>query len=137
MLNNVGSLLCLLLGMLQHTQFNYFCSSAASTPLTVKEIQNELREMTAEWYQLGVQLKIPPATLNTIERDHPHDAQRCMTEVMNRWLQNAPESSWAKLAQAVEAMGGYVALAEKLTQKTSQGKYQHLCTYIATFHTVT
>ena len=101
---------------------NHFCSSAASTPLAVKEIQNELREMTAaKWYQLGVQLGISPATLSTIEIDHPHDAQRCMTEVINRWLRNAPEYSWAKLAQAVEAIGDYAALAERLRQKTSQG----------------
>ena len=100
---------------------NHFCSSAASTPLTVKEIQNELKEMTAEWYQLGVQLEIPPATLNTLEHDHPLDARRCMTEVITRWLQNAPECSWAKLAKAVEAMGGYAVLAERLRQKIPQG----------------
>jgi len=91
-------------------------------PLTVKEIQNELNEMTAaKWYQLGVQLEIDSATLNTIEYNHPRDAQRCMTEVIIRWLQNAPEFPWAKLAEAVEAMGGYAALAEKLRQKISQG----------------
>ena len=101
---------------------SYFCSSAASTPLTVKEIQNELNEMTAEkWYQLGVQLGISPATLSTIESDYPRDAQRCMTEVIIRWLRNAPEFPWAKLAEAVEVMGGYAALAEKLRQKISQG----------------
>ena len=101
---------------------NHFCSSAASTPLTVKEIQNELRELTAaKWYQLGLQLEIPPATLSTIEIDYPHDAQRCLPEVINRWLRNTPECSWAKLAQAVEVMGGYAVLAEKLKQKTSQG----------------
>ena len=100
---------------------NYFCSSAASTPLTVKDIQNELKEMTAEWYQLGVQLEIPPATLNTIESDHRHDARRCMTEVIIRWLQNAPQCSWAKLAKAVEEMGGCAALAERLRQKMPQG----------------
>ena len=75
----------------------------------------------AKWYQLGVQLEISPATLSTIESDHSHDAQRCMTEVINRWLQNVPECSWTKLAQAVEDMGDYAALAEKLRQKTSQG----------------
>ena len=77
--------------------------------------------MTAEWYQLGVQLEIPPATLSTIERDHRHDARRCMTEVIIRWLRNVPECSWAKLAKAVEAMGGYAALAERLRQKMPQG----------------
>ena len=96
---------------------NYFCSSAASTPLTVKEIQNELREMTAAiWYQLGVQLEIPLAKLTTIESDHPRDAQRCLTEVINRWLRNTPECSWTKLARAVEAMGDYTVLAEKLNE---------------------
>ena len=78
----------------------------------------------AKWYQLGMQLEIPPATLSTIESDHPHDAQRCLTQVVNMWLQNAPECSWGKLAQAVEAMDGYAVLAEKLKQK---GEYQHLC----------
>ena len=77
--------------------------------------------MTAEWYQLGVQLEIPSSTLSTIEINHPRDALRCMTEVINRWLQNAPDCSWTKLAQAVEAMGVHAALAEKLRQKISQG----------------
>ena len=100
--------------------FSSFCFPVASTPLTLKGIQNELREMTAEWYQLGIQLEIPPATMNTIERDHPYDARRCMTEVISTWLRNSPECSWAKLAKAVEAMG-YAALVERLRQKTSQG----------------
>ena len=100
---------------------NYLCSLAAST-LTLNEIQKIMNEMSAaKWYQLGVQLGIPPATLSTIESDHPRDAQRCMTEVINWWLQNAPERSWTKLAEAVKAMGAYIVLAERLRQKTSQG----------------
>ena len=67
----------------------------------MKEIQNELSEVTAaKWYQLGLQLEIPPAMLSTIAHEHPRDAQRCMTEVINRWLQNALECSWAKLTEA-------------------------------------
>ena len=77
--------------------------------------------MTAEWYLLGVQLGIPLNTVKTIECDHPRDARRCMTEVINSWLQNAPECTWTKLAQAVEALGDHAALAEKLRQKNSQG----------------
>ena len=81
-----------------------------------------MSEVTAaKWYQLGLQLEIPPAMLSTIEHEHPRDAQRCMTEVINRWLRNALECSWAKLAEAVEAMGDYVALAYRLRQKMSQG----------------
>ena len=91
----------------------------------------------AKWYQLGVQLEIPPAKLSTIESDHPHDAQRCMTEVIYWWLQNAPECSWAKLAEAVKAMGGYAVLAGKLKQKMSKGWYQCLCVFITAFHIIT
>ena len=99
----------------------YFYLPAASTPLTVKEIQSELSEMAAaNWYQLGMQLEILPAELRTIECNNPHDAQRSMTEVLNRWLRNAPECSWAKLTQAVETTGGYAVLAEKLRKKMPQ-----------------
>ena len=77
--------------------------------------------MTAEWYHLGVLLEIPSAILSTIEYNYPRDPQRCMTEVIIWWLRNAPECSWAKLAQAVEAMGGYTVLAKRLRQKKSQG----------------
>ena len=101
---------------------NYICFSAVSTPLTLTEIQNELSEVTAaKWHHLGIQLEIPPATLSTIESDHPRDAQRCMTEVITRWLRNAPEHSWEKLTEALEAMGGYKVLVEKLRRKTCQG----------------
>ena len=90
--------------------------------MTVKEIQNELNEVTAaKWYQLGLQLGISPATLSIIESDYPRDAQRCMTEVIIRWLRNAPEFPWAKLAEALEVIGGYAAVAEKLRQKITQG----------------
>ena len=81
-----------------------------------------MREVTAaKWHQLGVQLEIDSATLNTIEYNYHRDAQRCMTEVITRWLQNAPECSWAKLAKAVKAMGDYAVLAEELRQKMPQG----------------
>ena len=116
----------MLFEMVQNTQLlscvNYFCFSAAPTPLTLKEIQNKLNEIAAaKWYQLGIQLEIPVATLSTIESDHPRDAQRCMTEMLVQWLRNAPECSWQKLTEALEAMGGYRALVEKLRKKTSQG----------------
>lgn len=91
-------------------------NAAASTCLTLREVENELREV-AEWHQLGVQLGLTPGTLKTIENDHPRDAQRCKTEVLHFWLQNVGYVSWEKLAGALEAMGGYTTLAHKLRKK--------------------
>ena len=82
------------------------------------EIQNELREVTAaKWHHLGVQLGIPPPTLSTIECNYPCDARQCMTEVLRWWLQNAPDCSWAKLTESLEAMGGYRVLVQKLRRQ--------------------
>ena len=101
---------------------NCFCFSADCTPLTLKEIQNELQELTAaKWHHLGVQLEIPSTMLSTIECNYPCDAQQCMTEVLRLRLRNAPECSWEKLTEALEAMGGYRVLVEKLRKKISQG----------------
>ena len=70
-----------------------------------------------EWHQLGVKLEVPPSTLYIIESNHPHDAKRCKTEVLNWWLENALEISWEKLARAVEAVGGHATVAKRLRLK--------------------
>lgn len=86
-----------------------------------------MTEVTAaDWFKLGVQLELRPARLKEIERNYPQDAQRCKTEVLNMWLQNAPEVSWKNLAQAVEAMGEYTSVAQALRRKmlpTPKGWY--------------
>lgn len=84
--------------------------------LTLREIQNELTEVT-DWHSLGVQLGVPKGALNIIGSNHPHDAKRCISEVITSWLENAQERSWEKIAQACEMMDRRV-LAEKLRAKS-------------------
>ena len=91
--------------------------SSPAKRLKLQEIVSELTEVT-EWHQLGVHLDVPAATLRTIESNY-HDVQRRKTEVLIWWCDNAPEISWEKLAQAVEAVGGHAAVAEKLRLKMS------------------
>ena len=90
-----------------------FCFSA--TQLKLKDVQNELKEVT-EWYQLGIQLEVPVDKLCTIESNHSRDADRCKTEALIWWLHNIEDTSWGKLAKAVEAVGHSV-LAKKLREK--------------------
>ena len=87
---------------------------------------SELTEVT-EWHQLGVQLEVPVVTLQTIESNHPNDAQRRKTEVLIWWFQNSLEISWEKLAQAVEAVGGHATVVKRLRLKmnpTPKGLYR-------------
>ena len=96
----------------------YILSPAASTCLTLKEIENELSEVTgADWYPLGVQLGLRPPTLREILKNYPLDTERCKQEVLHVWLHSTPEASWKSLAQAVQALGRYESLAQKLRRK--------------------
>ena len=100
----------------------HLSSTAISTQLKLRDIQNQLGDVT-DWYQLGLQLGIKTANLDEIQMNNPHNAQQCKTKVLDFWLRNAPECSWVKLAEAVKAMGGYAVLAEELRKKALQGYF--------------
>ena len=102
-----------------NVQLLYFLSPAASTHMTLMEIENELREITVEdWFPLGIQLGLRPATLRGIQKKYHRHTERCK-EMLDLWLHNAPEVSWKSLAQAVEALGRYTSLAQKLRRRIS------------------
>ena len=113
---------------MQYVYHSSVCFTDTSTRLELRDIQNELGDVT-DWYQLGVQLGIKTADLDQIRMNNPHNTQQCKTKVLDFWLRNAPECSWVKLAEAVEAMGGYAVLAEKLRKKTSQGYCKTFCVH--------
>ena len=97
---------------------SYFLSPAASTCLTLREIENELSEVTGEdWYPLGVQLRLRPPTLREIQDNYPLDTERCRREMLDLWLRSTSEASWRSLAQAVQGLGRYTSLAQKLRRK--------------------
>ena len=92
-----------------------------STCLTLTEVEYEMREVTAaDTFPLGVHLGIRPAKLREIEKDHPGDVHHCKFEILDWWHRNAKEVSWNALANALEKMGGYGALAQKLRRKMRQ-----------------
>ena len=94
----------------------YFSSPAELTENDLPEIQSELEEVD-NWHKLGLQLEVPAGKLTEFERNYTDDAQHCKAEVLTWWLQNATDCSWNTLAQAIEAMGGHQAVAEKLRMR--------------------
>ncbi|XP_019852591.1 PREDICTED: uncharacterized protein LOC109582362 [Amphimedon queenslandica] len=38
------------------------------------------------WYELGLRLGLLKKTLDVVEKNHPHDVSRCMTECLSQWL---------------------------------------------------
>ena len=56
-----------------------------------------------QWYDIGLQLKLPPSTLDTIAAHHNADDHKRM--MLRKWLQSDPEASWEKLAAALTLTG--------------------------------
>lgn len=78
----------------------------------LKDLEIELRDVIialkdvpgTQWYDLGLQVRLSPSTLDTIAADHQtsDDRKRMM---LNKWLKSDPEASWEKLAAALTLVG--------------------------------
>ena len=70
-----------------------------------------------EWYDIGVDLKISPDTLDEIRVDYG-DTKSRFREMLKVWLRRVqPHPTWSELAGALKSpMVGREDLAEKLPQ---------------------
>uniref|UniRef100_A0A1X7V1F3 Death domain-containing protein n=1 Tax=Amphimedon queenslandica TaxID=400682 RepID=A0A1X7V1F3_AMPQE len=72
-----------------------------------------------KWYQLGLRLRLRKDTLDVIEKNHPNDVSRCMTECLSQWLSRADDvdsrggANLDSLSDALRSMNE-TAVAEKL-----------------------
>ena len=63
-----------------------------------------------QWYDLGLQLRLSPSTVDTIASDH-QTADDCKRVMLRKWLQSDPEASWERLAVALTLTGYKTAAA--------------------------
>ena len=63
--------------------------------------------MADKWMRLGICLGIQKGMLDTIAENCPHNAQNCLAEMLNTWLQQQvdPPPSWVNIVDAVESLG--------------------------------
>ena len=69
----------------------------------LSELLVAVKDVTAEWYDLGVHLSLPVYVLDSIKAECL-PVQESMREMLKKWLDHDPETSWEKLAYALEAM---------------------------------
>ncbi len=90
-----------------------FLSSAS---LDLKDLMNELYEVT-EWFQLGLQLNVPPHVLTQIKKDHVHDGALGKVYMLKEWLNSvASEAPWADIVAALVRIR-MQGLAQRLAEK--------------------
>ena len=88
-----------------------------------------------KWYKLGLRLGLLKRTLDVIEKNHPHDVSRCITECLFQWLGRADNvdsrggANLDSLSDALRSMNE-TAVAEKLSESTiTVSNYNHCILY--------
>ena len=75
------------------------------------------------WIDLGLRLGLHKNTLDTIERNHPGDVSRCLTECLTQWLCGADNvnsrggATWDSLSTALRSMNE-ITVADKLDEES-------------------
>ena len=75
----------------------------------LKDVVIAVKDVAAEWYELGLQLGLPDATLASIAA-HP-DIEGRGRMMLSKWLQYDTKASWEKLATALNKIGKNVIAA--------------------------
>ena len=79
---------------------------------TPKLLHRELYDMQHRWYGLGLQLDLPPSTLNVI-RHNSTDAEMMLGRICEEWLCNRDGACWEDIVDALKVMR-HVAMAKRI-----------------------
>ena len=98
----------------------YFILNLAGKKLTLYDlgqVMEEVLDVSAQWYPLGLQLKVRTGTLDRIRAQFP-DPRDQLREMLTTWLTNSNSTSWKTLADALRSQSvGGSQLANVLEEK--------------------
>ena len=80
-------------------------------------VLEEVLDVSAQWYPLGLQLQVRTGTLDSIQVQF-HDPKRQLLEMLKTWLTTSDNTSWKSLTDAVGSRSvGASQLASVLEKK--------------------
>ena len=75
-----------------------------TTSLDLKSVRRALWDARCKWYDIGVELDLDTATLDTIDANFHGKVEDCFREVLSKWLNVAsPDPSWEPLVEALRS----------------------------------
>ena len=81
------------------------------------QVMEEVLDVSAQWYHLGLQLKVRVGILDNIQAQFP-DPKRQLLEMLKTWLTTTDNTSWKTLTDAVRSRSvGASQLASVLERK--------------------
>ena len=73
-------------------------------PSDLSKILSTVWEARSRWYNLGLELKLPPGTLEAIKLENPHVSGDCLRAILYEWLKNLdPPPTWQSLSKALQS----------------------------------
>ena len=98
----------------------YFILNLSGSKLTLDDlaqVMEELQDVSAEWYNLGLLLKVRTGTLDSIHIQFP-DPKRQLLEMLKSWLTTSDNTSLKTLTDALRSrLMGASQLASVLETK--------------------
>ena len=74
------------------------------TPSDLSKILSALWEGRSRWYNLGLELKLSPGTLEAIKLENPHVLGDCFRAMLYEWLKkDDPSRTWQTLSKALRS----------------------------------
>ena len=99
----------------QTTMITFSAFTGALSITDLRDIQRAAWDSRDEWYNIGLELKIDPGTLDVIKRDNTK-TNDCFREMLTTWLKVVqPEPTLSALAEALQSPTvGFGDLAEQV-----------------------
>ena len=85
----------------------------------LKDVQEELIDVSNKWYNIGLQLNLQPGVLDNIKLTEHADARSCLCEMLKSWLKRVhPLPTWQLLVKALSSRSVSEAdLAKRMKEK--------------------
>ena len=80
-------------------------------PLSVDNVVQALKAISAEWRQVGYRLYIPDVVQQCIESEHSTDMER-LHALVHWWLLRDPLTSWRRLIHRLDNDHDYTGVAD-------------------------
>ena len=80
-------------------------------------VREELNDVRAKWYDVGMQLRVSVATLDAIKKLY-NDPSDCLMETLKTWLKTYPSPTWSNIVDSLgSSVVDEVRLADNLERK--------------------
>ena len=85
----------------------------------LKDVQEELIDVSNKWYNIGLQLNLQPGDLDNIKLTEHVDVRSCLCEMLKSWLKRVhPSPTWQLLVKALSSRSVSEAdLAKRMKEK--------------------